>query len=227
MRRMKPSEPVRRDARQRAGGGVVRRDQQQVQQVVGRHLVVRVQVRRRGLEHVAARDGHRLRQVGVVLEEHRRRHHLGDAGDRALALRVLFPEDLVGVGVVDDRGGGAHVRHQVAAGVDLVARQDRVGHLARRGDGAGARQLRLARLRTLGGIGGRVRRAWPSRLRLRRLRRRLGCVALAAASAGRGTERDKAGEYKRAYAEKCFSVHLSFPGPRVGKGDGGSVADNS
>ena len=52
--------PVRRDARERAGGGVVRRDQQQVQQIVGRHVIVRVQVRRRRLEDVAARDGHRL-----------------------------------------------------------------------------------------------------------------------------------------------------------------------
>ena len=112
---MKPSEPVRRDARERAGGRVVGRDEQQVQQVVGRDLVVRVQVRRRRLEDVAARDGDRLREVGVVLEEHRRGHHLGDAGDRALALRVLFPEDLVGFGVVDDRGGGAKIRDEVAA----------------------------------------------------------------------------------------------------------------
>ena len=92
-------------------------------------------------------------EVGVVLEEHGRGHHLGDAGDRALALRVLFPEHLLGVGVVDDGGGGAHVGHQVAARVDLVARQHRVGHLARHRDGAGARQLRLARLRARGRIG--------------------------------------------------------------------------
>ena len=50
--------------------------------------------------------------VGIVLEEDRRRHHLGDAGNRALALRVLFPEHLIGFGVVDDRRGRAHIRER-------------------------------------------------------------------------------------------------------------------
>ena len=142
---------VRRDARQGTRRGVVRRDQQQVQQVVGRDLVVEVQVRRRRLEHVASGNRDHLTQIRVVLEEHRRRHHLGDAGDRALLLRVLFPENLIGFGIVDDRGGGANIGHHLAAGVDLVARQHRVGHLARGGAGAGDGEFGLARLRGLGG----------------------------------------------------------------------------
>ena len=169
---------LRRDARQGAGGGVVGRNQQQVQQVVGRHLVVRVQMGRRRLKDVAARDGHRLRQIRVVLEEHRRGHHLGDAGDRALRLRVLFPEDLVGVGVVDDRGGGAKIRDQPAARVDLVARQDGLGHLARGRDGAGAGELDLARLRPLRRIHRRARPRLPLRAVVRSgLGRRLQMAA--------------------------------------------------
>ena len=89
-------------------------------------------------------------EVGIVLEEHRRRHHLGDAGDRPLILRVLFPEHLVGFGVVDDGGGGAKIRHEVAARVDLVARDRGVGHLARRRDGARARRRSLAGDRSVG-----------------------------------------------------------------------------
>ena len=68
-------------------------------------------------------------------------------------LRVLFPEHLVGVRVVDDGRGGAQVGHQIAARVHLVARHDGVGHLARRRDGARARRAGLARA-----IGGRYRR---------------------------------------------------------------------
>ena len=63
------------------------------------------------------------RQVRVALEEHRRGHHLRDAGDRALVLRVLFPEHLVGLRVVDDRGRGPDIRDHRPAIVDLVARR--------------------------------------------------------------------------------------------------------
>ncbi len=54
------------------------------------------------------------------------------------SLRVLFPEHLMRLGIVDDRGRRADVRNQVAARVHLVARQDRVGHLARRRHRPGA-----------------------------------------------------------------------------------------
>ena len=110
------------DAGQRPGRGVVGSNQRQVQHIVERDAVVGAEIGRRGGVDVAALDGDFLRQVGVVFEEHQRGHHLGDAGDRALVLRVLFPQDLAGVRVENDGGRGADIRHQRAVGVGLVPR---------------------------------------------------------------------------------------------------------
>src|SRR5207244_12748641 len=60
---------------------------------------------------VAAGDGHLLAEIRVVLEEDGRRHHLRDAGNRPLCLRVLFPEDFVRLGVIDDGGRGRSEEH--------------------------------------------------------------------------------------------------------------------
>ena len=65
-----PVRPVGRHARQHAGGGIVGRDQQQMQELLGCNLVVGAQIGRRRAEHVATDDGDRLREVGIVLEEH-------------------------------------------------------------------------------------------------------------------------------------------------------------
>ena len=108
-----------RHARERAGGGVVGGDQREVQDVVQRDAVVGAEIGGRGGVDVAALDGDFLREVGVVFEEDQRGHHLGDAGDRALVLRVLFPEHLAGLGIEDDGGGGADIRDQRAGRVGL------------------------------------------------------------------------------------------------------------
>src|SRR5262249_55403790 len=69
--------------------------------------------------------------------------HLGDAGDRALVLRVLLPEHLAGRGIENDGRRGADIGHQFAVGVRLVP--------GRRGqrllNGAHARDLARARRR--------------------------------------------------------------------------------
>ena len=51
-----------RDAREDAGGGVVGRDQRQVQHIVERNPVVRAEIGRRGRVDVAALDGDLLRR---------------------------------------------------------------------------------------------------------------------------------------------------------------------
>ena len=79
-----------------AGGGVVGRNQRQVQHVAELEPVVGLEVGRGGGIDVAAFDGDGLVEVRIVLEEDDGRHHLGDAGDRALVLRVLLPEHLAG-----------------------------------------------------------------------------------------------------------------------------------
>ncbi len=177
--------PPRRDPGQRASRGVVGGNQQEMQQVVNGHLVVQPQERRRGEVDVAADDGDHLREVGVALEEHGRRHHLGDAGNRPLVLGVFFPENLLGIGVVDDGGGGAKIRNEVAARVDLVARNRRLGGLVA-GDGAGPHGLRFARNRRLGGLGDLALRLAPLRQAQRSARprrtemKRSGTVTLGA-----------------------------------------------
>ena len=134
---MKPSDPYGRHARERAGRRVVGSDQQQVQQVVRRHLIAGAQVGRRGAIDVASLhgDGHVERRAR--LEEHQRGHDLGDAGDRALFLRVRLPEHLLGLRVVDDGGGGANVRHFLSGVVDGEARRLDFAKVTRPGRGAG------------------------------------------------------------------------------------------
>ena len=116
--------------------GVVGADEQQVQQVVAGHRVAGPQVGGRGARHVATLDRHRLRQIGQGLQEDDGRHHLGDAGDRAQLLRVLLEQHLVGLGVVDDGGGGARRRHFLPILVELEARGRQLAGFASPGGGA-------------------------------------------------------------------------------------------
>ena len=171
-----------RDAREDAGGGVVRRDQREVQDVVQRDPVVRAEIGGRRRVDVAALDGDLLREVGTVLEEHQRRHHLGDAGDRALVLRVLFPEHLTGLGIENDGGGSADIGDQRAGCVGLEPGTHRFlerlepGLFAGPGGGAGTGEPGLAGLRGAGRIGRLPRDRACGRLLSRRAfsRRRTG-----------------------------------------------------
>ena len=195
-----------RDARERAGRGVVGRDQREVQDVVERDAVVGPEIGRRGRVDVAALDGDLLREVGIVFEEDHRGHHLGDAGDRALVLRVLFPEHLAGLGIENDGGGGADIRDQGAGRVGLEPGRHRLlerlepGACSRaRGGGAGARQPRLPGLRRGGGIGRLLWRpcVWSSFAPLR-------------ASASRGRNEDAKREQQReqsSYVQRADQAH--------------------
>ena len=193
-----------------------------MQQIVGRHFVVGAQMRRRRLEHVAARDGHLLREIGVVFEEHGRRHHLRDAGDRSLILRMLFPEHLVGFGVVNDRGRGAQIGDELSGRIHFVARQHGGRHLARRRDCARLGELALAGLRPRGGVGRRLpgRRVMRGRLDCRGVPRRL-------LSASRyETETDETAERNRTDPEIPCSVHQDSPNDFISGATEVSVADN-
>ena len=191
---------VGRHARQGTCSRVVRRNQQQVQQVVSRHPVGRAQVRRRGLKHVAALDRDRLTEVGVVLEKHGRRHHFCDAGNRALILGVRLPEHLVRFRVVDNGGGGTDIRNDVAAGVHFEARQDRLGHFPRRRGGTRLCELDLPRPGSLRRVDGTrrscLRRCHPSRTSLRG-----GGVSR------RDADTDENQERKRTNPEQSCSIH--------------------
>ena len=157
-----------RDARERAGGGVVGRDERQVQDVVERDSLVRSEIgRRRGVD-VAALDGDFPREIRLALEEHERGHDLGDARDRALVLRVLFPEHLAGLRVEDDRRRGADIRHERAGRrVGLVSRGHRLlqdadaRQLPCPGGSAGTGQAGPPGLRGGGGIDGLANRRCP------------------------------------------------------------------
>ncbi len=128
---------LRGRTRERAGGRVVGRDERQVQEIVERHLVVRAQIRVAGTEDVAPVDRHDTREIRVTLEEHGRRHHLGDAGNRPLVLRVLLPEHLAVVRVVDDGGRGANIRNHRPLVVQLVPGLLRFEPLGARAGGFG------------------------------------------------------------------------------------------
>ncbi len=125
---MKPSSAVRRDARKRASSGVVRSDQQEVEKILRGDVVTGAQIRRGRVVDVGALHGDRSRERHVAFEEDERRHHLGDARDRSLFLRVRLPEHLIGLGVVDDGGLGADVGHFFAELIDLEARRRELAH---------------------------------------------------------------------------------------------------
>ena len=175
--------------------------------VVARHPVVGVQVRRRPGRRRCARpcicdrSGLSSRNTVAVMTWY--------AGDRPLILRILFPEHLIGLGVVDDGRGRMNVRDQVATRVNLVARQNRVGHFARRRRGASASERGLARERpfrrirggAVRGLDGRFRLGSCSPLRLGS-RLRLSCVGR------RGADANDREERKRTDPEKRFPVHL-------------------
>ena len=108
-----------RHARERPGRGVVGGDQREVQHVVERDALVGAEIGRRCRVDVAPLDGDFPRQVRVVFEEDQRGHHLRDAGDRSLVLRVLFPEHLAGFRIENDGGRGADIRDQGAVRVGL------------------------------------------------------------------------------------------------------------
>jgi hypothetical protein len=97
-------------------------------------------------------NGNFLRQVGVVFQEHNRRHHLGNAGDRTLVLGIFLPENLTVRGVENDGGGGANIGNEFAACISLVPRRHRLvqsAHardFARTGGGAGSCQTSFAGL---------------------------------------------------------------------------------
>ena len=131
----------RRRARQHTRRGVVGADQQQVQQVVLGHAVAGTDVGGGRAIDVGPLD-HDLRvEVGRVLQHDRRRHHLRDAGNRSLDLRVLLPQHLSGARVIDDGGFGADVGHQRAGFVELEMRllglADAPWRWPRRGRGPG------------------------------------------------------------------------------------------
>ena len=136
---MKPSDPccdVRASARAAALSDAMSGE---MQEVADGDLVVQPEVRGRRARDVGSRDRDDMGQIGIVLEDDGGRHHLRDARNRSLVSRVLFPEDLVGLGIVDDRRGCPQIGNQIAARVDLVARDDRVGHLAAVADGTALR----------------------------------------------------------------------------------------
>ncbi len=122
---MNPAEPYC-ETREHARGRVVGSDQQQMQQVAGRHRVTGTQIRRRRGADVGALDDDFARQVRRVLEEDHRGHHLRDAGDRTAARGVALPEHLAVFRVVDDGGFGADIGNDVAEIVELEARLDRL-----------------------------------------------------------------------------------------------------
>jgi hypothetical protein len=99
--------------------GIIGRDQQQVQQVARPHLVAGAQIRGGGAVNVGTRDDDFALEIGVVFKEHDGGHHLGNARNRTRVLRVLLPEHLPRLRVVDDGGFGAEVRHLHAALIEL------------------------------------------------------------------------------------------------------------
>ena len=98
-----------------------------MQQVRKAHAVVGAQIGRRRAQRVRAHNLDFLVEVGGGLEEDDRRHHLRDAGDRALVLGILFVEDLAGRRVVDDGGRGADVGHDVSGFVGAIPWRLRLG----------------------------------------------------------------------------------------------------
>ena len=72
---------VRGRSCERAGGGVVGGDEREVEQVADRNAIVRPQIGVVGGVRVATRDDDLTREIRIVFEHHRRRHHLRDAGD--------------------------------------------------------------------------------------------------------------------------------------------------
>jgi hypothetical protein len=127
----------RRDARQARGRGVVGPMSSRFSRSFGvRTSLARryvVDAARTSLRSILTGRG----EVERVLEEHDRGHHLGDAGDRARVLRVLFPQHLLGDRVVDDGGFGADARHRRSVGGGAEQRRrgfaDTRGPAARRG----------------------------------------------------------------------------------------------
>ena len=137
-------------------------------------------------------------QIGIVLENDGRGHHLRDARNRSLSLGVLFPEDFVGLGIVDDRRGCPQIGNQIAAGVDLVARDDRVGHLRGR-----------RRCTALRGRGPAARRRFRGRFRRGLLDRRFRAGLSGCSRDARQT--DEASERKVTDPENWFPAHESRP----------------
>jgi hypothetical protein len=134
----------RRDARQGARRGVVGSDEQQVQQVISGELEAGAQIGGRGARDVRSlhRDGRR--QGGAAFEKHQCGHHLGDARNRALILRVVFPQDLARHRVVDDGGFGANIRHFAAELINAETRGLHFAQLAGASRGPGLGQLSAA-----------------------------------------------------------------------------------
>ena len=112
-----------RDAGKCPGRGVVGRDQRQMKDVIQGNPLVGAQECRGGGVGVATLDRDLLREIGIVFEEHHGGHHLGDARDGALVLRVLGPQNLAGFRIENDGRRRTHVRHQRAGFVGLVARR--------------------------------------------------------------------------------------------------------
>ena len=131
-----PGGAPRRHAGERARGDVVRRHQRQMQEVVQRHHLAAAKIRGRRAPDVAPGDHDVAIQVRTRIEEHERRHHLGDAGDGPLLEAVRLPQDLVGRRVVDHRGAGADARLPQVGDVEPPGRIDnRVRRRRRRGNG--------------------------------------------------------------------------------------------
>ena len=143
---------------------------------------------------------------GIRLEE----NNLWTPFVTALVLGILFPQHFVRFGVIDDRRGGTDIRHEITARVDLVAWQDRVGHLARHRDCARTSQRQLPRLRARRRVNG------PLARRLAGRRRFCGFGARFCRRVSRhDAETDHCRERKRTDPETCFSVHVECPGPVV------------
>ena len=109
-----------------------------MQQVLQRHAFVRPQVGDRRAPGVGPVHHELFGQVGVVLDEADRRHHLRDAGNRTLIEGLFLPQDLAGLGVVDDRGFRADVGDNRPGRVGLEPGLGQIRHRA------GPRQARPA-----------------------------------------------------------------------------------
>ena len=102
---------------------VVRCDQGKMQKAVERYPLVAPQVGGRRPPNIGASNHDVVRQVRFLIEQDERRHHLRDAGDRALLQAVRLPENLVRPRVVEHAGRGADAWRGKIRGVEVRRRR--------------------------------------------------------------------------------------------------------
>ncbi len=155
-----------RGPRQHPRGDVVGRHQREVHEIAQRDPLAPPQVGGRRAADVAPGDDHVAAEVGVLIEEQHRRHHLGDAGDGARLAGVQLPHRVAGGGVEDDRRRGAHARpgdRLCGRGRPRARRRPRAGGEGLGGGGGDAAQDERGQDRRArrGSPRGRRRRATP------------------------------------------------------------------